>query len=231
MAESSFPATTPVEQVDISEVIAMRIRELLADGKFAPGEQITESATAAAFRVSRGPVREALKRLTQEGLLRSERNRGVFVPIMSIADVDDIYLLREGVESAALERLITRPNPETIEKLSAILDDYEELLARSDWEAADEFDLTFHRELVYSTGSPRLKHAFDTVMVETRMCLRALVFHHPAHPDMGAWHRDILAAIEAGDMEAGRQALRFHNATVLADLAGGIELAATDRVS
>ncbi|MEP7738880.1 GntR family transcriptional regulator [Nocardioides sp. 31GB23] len=196
----------------------------------APGEQITESATAAAFKASRGPVREALKRLTQEGLLRSKRNRGLFVPILSIADVDDIYLLREGVEGPALDRLIARPNPEVIEKLTAILDDYEELLASSDWEAADELDLTFHRELVYSTGSPRLKHAFDTVMVETRMCLRALVVHHTAHPDMGAWDRDILASIEAGDTEAGRRALRFHSATVLADLAGGVAPTAAGRV-
>ena len=231
MADGSFPATTPVQQIDISDVIATRIRELLAEGKFVPGEQITESATATAFKVSRGPVREALKRLTQEGLLRSERNRGVFVPILSVADVDDIYLLREGVECAAIERLIARPDPAVIEKLAAILDDYERLLAKQDWEAADELDLTFHRELVHSTGSPRLTHAFDTVMVETRMCLRALVFHHPKHPDMGAWHRDILGAVERGDAEAGRRAIRYHNATVLADLSGTDATAEDDQVS
>lgn len=66
----------------------------LGAGPIHPGEQLTEASIAAAFQVSRGPVREALKRLTEQGLLVSERNRGVFVPILSDEDVRDIYRLR-----------------------------------------------------------------------------------------------------------------------------------------
>lgn len=218
MPQGAFPATAPIEQVDVGEVIAARLRELLAEGKFVAGEQITEGSTAAAFNVSRGPVREAFKRLTQEGLLKSERNRGVFVPVLSVGDVEDNYLLREAVEGASLERLISRSNPAEYTRLGDLLDRFEQCLAEGAWDLADDLDLTFHKELVHAAGSRRLRHAFDSVIVETRMCLRALGFHHPEHPDMASWHRDILDAAVAGDAEGARRALRFHNATVLKDL-------------
>ena len=77
--------------------------------------------------------------------------------------------------------------------------------------------MMFHRELVYSSESRRLIHAFDTVVVETRMCMRYMLFGHEAHPDMDTWHADILEAAERGDLEAANRALEFHNATVIAD--------------
>lgn len=217
MPQRAFPVIAPVEQLDAGEVIAARLRELLAEGQFAPGEQITEGATAAAFNVSRGPVREAFKRLAQEGLLRSERNRGVFVPVLSVSDVEDNYLLREAVEGASLERLIANPDPEAFARLHDLLERLEQTLAAGAGDAADDLDLAFHKELVHSAGSQRLRHAFEAVIVETRMCLRALKFQHPKHPDMASWHRDILQAAVAGDVEGARRALRFHNATVLND--------------
>jgi DNA-binding GntR family transcriptional regulator len=219
----SLADIAPIEPVDITSTIANRLRDMLAKGRFAPGEQITESSIAAAFHVSRSPVREALKRLTEQGLLRSERNRGVFVPVLSLEDVEDIYRLRGAVELAALCHLVRNPNPDVFARLWRILEKYRENLAVRDWESADELDMTFHRELVHASGSRRLIHAFDTVAVETRMCLRALVFHHPDHPDMDVWHANILRAAEKGDLPAAQRALEFHNATVLADVKRGAE--------
>jgi DNA-binding GntR family transcriptional regulator len=207
----------PIESVDITAVIAGRLRDLLGQGKFAPGEQLTEASIAAAFRVSRGPVREALKRLTEQGLLVSERNRGVFVPVLSNEDVRDIYRLRGAVESAALAELVHNPRPEVFSHLWEILGRYRKCLLARDWENADELDLMFHRELVYASGSRRLIHAFDTVVVETRMCMRYMLFGHVDHPDMDVWHANILEAVERGDLEAANEALNFHNATVIAD--------------
>ncbi|ORB27928.1 hypothetical protein BST38_22475 [Mycolicibacterium parafortuitum] len=203
--------------MDITAVIATRLRDLLGEGKFAPGEQLTEASIAAAFQVSRGPVREALKRLTEQGLLVSERNRGVFVPVLTDDDVRDIYRLRGAVESAALAELVHRPRPEVFSHLWGILGRYRKALQARDWETADELDMMFHRELVYSSESRRLIHAFDTVVVETRMCMRYMLFGHEAHPDMDTWHADILEAAERGDLEAANRALEFHNATVIAD--------------
>jgi DNA-binding GntR family transcriptional regulator len=216
-AKPALVDINPIEPVDITEVIADRLRDLLGQGRFSPGEQLTEASIAAAFQVSRGPVREALKRLTEQGLLVSERNRGVFVPVLSNDDVRDIYRLRGAVEAAALAELVRNPRPETFSHLWEILGRYRKCLRAHDWENADELDLMFHRELVYASGSRRLIHAFDTVAIETRMCMRYMLFGHIDHPDMDTWHADILEAAERGDLDAAHRALEFHNATVIAD--------------
>jgi DNA-binding GntR family transcriptional regulator len=215
---TSLADITPIEPVDVALTVVNRLRDMLAKGRFEPGEQLTEPAIAAAFHVGRGPVREALKRLTEQGLLVSERNRGVFVPVLSIEDVEDIYRLRGAVELAALKAIIQRPDPQAFSRLWVILQEYREHLAVQDWDGADELDMAFHRALVGASGSRRLIQAFATVSVETRMCLRALVFHHPDHPDMEAWHANILRAAEKGDLPAAQRALEFHHSTVLADL-------------
>ncbi len=215
---TSLADIAPIEPVDIALTVADRLRDMLARGRFAPGEQITEPSIAAAFHVGRGPVREALKRLTEQGLLVAERNRGVFVPVMSIKDVEDIYRLRGAIELAALKAIIKNPDPEVFVRLWQVLAQYGEHLQAGDWDAADELDMAFHRELVAASCSRRLTQAFATVSVETRMCLRALVFRHPDHPDMAAWHADILRAAEKGDLPAAQKALEFHNSTVIADL-------------
>ena len=139
----------PIEPVDITAVIANRLRDLLGQGKFAPGEQLTEASIATAFQVSRGPVREALKRLTEQGLLVSERNRGVFVPVLSDEDVRDIYRLRGAVESAALAELVRNPRPETFSHLWSILGRYRKSLRARDWENADELLMDFTAKLAH----------------------------------------------------------------------------------
>ena len=73
-----------------AQLIADQLREQIVQGVFAPGEQINESVLAAQLRTSRGPVREALQRLCQEGILVSRRNRGVFVLELTAHDVKEI---------------------------------------------------------------------------------------------------------------------------------------------
>ena len=84
-----------------STVIADQLRERILDGSFAPGEQISEVQLAARLKMSRGPVREAVQRLAQEGLLVSHRNRGVFVIELDASDIEDVYRGRRAVEKEA----------------------------------------------------------------------------------------------------------------------------------
>src|SRR4051812_50047153 len=75
-------------------------------GVFAPGTQLGEAELAARFEVSRGPLREAMQRLVQEGLLRGERHRGLFVIDLSASDVRDIYLARLAIERTACQLIM-----------------------------------------------------------------------------------------------------------------------------
>src|SRR5919112_4285185 len=89
-----------------AQLIADQLREQIVQGIFRPGEQINESVLAGQLHSSRGPVREALQRLAQEGLLVSHRNRGVFVLELTVDDIREIYAVREAVESTAAEALL-----------------------------------------------------------------------------------------------------------------------------
>ena len=88
----------PVVQESTPGLIAARIREAIATGLIAPGAQISEAAYARQLNVSRGPLREGLQRLAQEGLLTAHRNRGLFVIEMTPENVVDMYIARAAVE-------------------------------------------------------------------------------------------------------------------------------------
>ena len=96
---------TPLVQESTPAIIARQLHEAIAGGDFPPGSQLTESGLAADLGVSRGPLREAMQRLTAEGLLVSYRNRGLFVVSMDDDEIRDMYVARTAVERAAIERL------------------------------------------------------------------------------------------------------------------------------
>ena len=97
---------TPVVQETTPALIARQLRRAIGQGELAPGEQLNEAELSRHLGVSRGPLREAMQRLTQEGLLVSIRNRGVFVIEVTDDDVRDMYLARAAVERAAAARVI-----------------------------------------------------------------------------------------------------------------------------
>src|SRR5262245_25137287 len=118
-------ATNPIKPIvrsTLATIVTERLRELVIAGQYAPGTQLSEMELAEQFGVSRGPVREALVRLVQVGLLERIPNRGVFVPNVGDEDLDDIYLAREAVESAALRVLLRRGDdvPALITRLRGI---------------------------------------------------------------------------------------------------------------
>src|SRR5260370_31403882 len=100
-------------------MVTDRLRELIVEGAYEPGEQLNEVDLASRFGTSRGPIREGLRQLVHEGLLRSEPHRGAFVPYLSNEDIRDVYQAREAIETAAAKQLI---EGETNAHVSAALD-------------------------------------------------------------------------------------------------------------
>ncbi len=104
MADKNATSTS-IPRTTLASMVGERIRASILDGDVVPGTQLNEVELAASFGVSRGPVREAIQRLIQEGLLRSEPHRGVFLPLLTTADIEDIFLTREALESTALRNI------------------------------------------------------------------------------------------------------------------------------
>src|SRR5947209_17117271 len=96
----------PVNRDSTAGIIAAQLRAAIMTGALPPGTQLGETDLAARFQVSRGPLREAMQRLVSEGLLRSERHRGLFVIDLEPGDVFDIYSARWAIERAAAVRIM-----------------------------------------------------------------------------------------------------------------------------
>jgi DNA-binding GntR family transcriptional regulator len=196
------PQLEPVSRQSTAAIIADRLRDAITRGSFPPGAQLGEVDLAARLGVSRGPLREAMQRLVQEGLLRGERHRGLFVVELGLADVHDVYAARLVVEQAAATMILERGMPEAV---AALTDAQQALVAAAgtgDPVRLADADQQFHTTLVRMSGSPRLERMALTLLAESRMCLIALQATRPAPEQLVLEHQLLLDAVEAGN--AGR---------------------------
>lgn len=208
---------TPIAPRATTDLIADQVRALLAAGAYPQGSQITEAELAEALGVSRGPIREALQRLVQEGVLNSHRNRGLFVSRISRDDLIDIYRLREALEVSAMELVMNHEDSSFVRQARKLLSRMATLTSAKDIRRVTDVDFAFHELLINESRSPRLARAFSTLSLETRICLEALE-SAGSQSDNVALHTRIVDAIEARDLPAARAAMRAHNDSVLQDL-------------
>lgn len=208
-AKNSSPSRIP--RATFASMVGERIRSNIIDGVLPPGSQLNEVELAETFGVSRGPVREAMQRLIQEGLLRSEPHRGVFVPVMSADDIDDIYLAREALETAAVRRITgTSRAASAYKAIDKIVRAMETAERADDWKTVANRDLDFHTVLVAAAESPRLERMFTTVISETRLCLGMLTAAYDARDDLVEEHRQICEMIREDDTAGAMAVLKKH---------------------
>lgn len=192
----------PIKRSTLSSMVAERLRELVISGAYAPGAQLSEVELAERFGVSRGPIREGLQRLVQDGLLRSEPHRGVFVPKVSDADIADIYLAREAIEGAAIRLLTAMPDrTATIATLRDLVSQMRSAASAGRWNRVAELDMRFHSEVVKASGSPRLERMYSTLIDETRVLL-AMTANVAGREDLVDEHAQIAEQIAAGKPDA-----------------------------
>ncbi len=226
MSRSVRPARTvpavvkPLEQESTAAMVANRIRQAIARGDIAPGSQLGEAEYARQLGVSRGPLREGLQRLTQEGLLVAYRNRGLFVVEMTPENAADMYLAREAVERAAAGQIHRCAPARSADALLTVIDEMTAASLAGDRSRVTEADLDFHQVLVAQAASPRLTRMHDTLLTETRMCLAAI---EPDYPDDDriAEHREIATSFRRGDPILTDRLLVAHMADGLARLLAG----------
>ncbi len=188
---------SPVEQESTPSIVAEKLRQAIAYGALTPGTQLGEAELARKLGVSRGPLREGMQRLTQEGLLIAIRNRGVFVNTMDAGEIRDMYLAREAIERTASRQILQGDYASAGDALLAVVD---EMAAAKDLDEVSEADMRFHEVLVELAGSPRLSRLHQTFLVETRMCVHALADTYDAPADRVSEHQTLAGAIRSGDV-------------------------------
>ncbi|GAA3593505.1 GntR family transcriptional regulator [Agrococcus terreus] len=194
-------------------VIADQLRESIIDGAFAPGDQVNEALVASRLNVSRGPVREALHRLVQEGLLLARPNRGVFVQELDARDVAEVFAAREVIECAAGEIVTGRDadrREAAADRLTAIVDRMQAAFDAGDWPRLGRIDLEFHTALVADAGNSRLDRAYATLATEALICLTHFPGAYPERSNVVPGHRELIELVRSGTMEELHRALHEH---------------------
>lgn len=193
-----------------ADLIAEYLRDRILDGTFPPSTSINEVQLAAQLDISRGPVREAVQRLVQEGLLVSTRNRGTSVVELGPEDIEDIYAARNAIEREAGRLVLRNDTTELTAKLDAVLDRMFQALENDKWHDVATADLKFHQTIVQATGSSRLERMFSTLAAETLLCVRQFQNVFERKETILEQHRRLRDFIAAGDEDGYLAEIEWH---------------------
>jgi DNA-binding GntR family transcriptional regulator len=198
-----------VKEHSLTSALKTELERLIFDGKIRAGERINESTLAAHFKTSRGPLREALQALGEQGLISFARNRGAFVRQIGLEEAEELYDLRAALDDEVGRKLAGRlsgKQAQTLEALLAKMDGY----ARDNDIARYYVDnLKFHDLLVQYAGNKRLADIYRRVIKELHL-FRLQGLYAGGAKVSNVEHRAILKAIRSGDAGAAGQALRDH---------------------
>ena len=194
------------------------LRDAIVACELAPGQQISENELAAVLGVSRTPVREALARLREDGLVEIVPQLGTFVSRISVAAVDDAQFLREALECSAVRLAAERCAAADVDALQELLAGQQRARDAGDAAAFFVLDDDLHATLCELSGRP----IAWTVVARANGQLnrvRRLSLAEPRYlAEMLAEHKTVVDAVADNDPDAAETALRHHLRMVLSDL-------------
>jgi DNA-binding GntR family transcriptional regulator len=191
---------------------ASALRRRILSGKVRPGRPLREVALAAELGVSRNTLREILLVLASEGLVQHVPHHGARVVQLRVRDARDIYLVRQLIESAAIERAASRPL-EASEYLSTAVERLADAAAAHDLDQLVEADLGFHRSLAALLESDRLSALFRTIETQLRLAFSIVAFtdrEYEQPEPLVDEHRQLHRLITDGDAMRAKEALLAH---------------------
>ncbi|WP_017814827.1 MULTISPECIES: GntR family transcriptional regulator [Paenibacillus] len=144
------------------EAIACQLRLQIINEQIKPGEIISENRVAADFGTSRSPVRDALKTLSGEGLIRLER-MGAVVLGLNLEDVKELYDVRYLIESFAQQQLAQQDNAVLVTQLDRIIDKMKLAVKHGDYVDFAYQDFTFHEAIVMHAQHKRMIHLWNSI--------------------------------------------------------------------
>jgi DNA-binding GntR family transcriptional regulator len=202
--------SSSLKRETMSAQISTLLRRAILTGELAPGQQIVESALALRLGASRGPLREAMRQLIDEGLLVNVPYTGTRVVDISVQDVDDIFAMRTCLEQFAFEQIWDRRDDDFKAKLENLNANLKTAIDASDHVAAIEAELDLHGLAYEHSGNRLLLNTWTGLRGHLQMYWAA---HHNAHGTTGPRREshDSYVQHALGDsLHAMQQELRDH---------------------
>jgi DNA-binding GntR family transcriptional regulator len=202
----------PLPDQSLSDAVVDRIRAAIWSGVYAPGDRLVERRLAHEFGISHIPLREALARLTEEGLVEKLPRRGARVASLTPRMLEEVSSLRVVLEQFVVRRLKDRFTDEAHAELQEIVDRMVEAAEKHDLVSVHELDQQFHQRLWEQTDHALL------VELAAQMRSRTSHFYRAAAASLGPdevrrhadSHQQLLDVIASGDRRAAERAMQQH---------------------
>jgi DNA-binding GntR family transcriptional regulator len=182
------------------------IEKLILSGGLRPGDKIGEAEMALRLGVSRGPIREAFRGLEEVGLVRFEKNRGVFVREVDLAQVDQNYVVRAALEALAARLLAEKISDDEVQELRTVIKRMEKAVARDEAAEYGALNVGLHRRIVEMAGNTKLMEIYSRITKELMLFRRRSLAPRSTLDE----HRDIVEKIAAHDPAGASQAILNH---------------------
>ncbi|MDR7321870.1 MULTISPECIES: GntR family transcriptional regulator [Catenuloplanes] len=190
-----------------AERVADILRDRITEGVFTPGTRLSEESLREALGVSRNTLREAFRLLAHEGLLEHQLNRGVFVRLLTSADIRDLYAIRRILECGALRNLDALP-VEAADRLRAAIETADAAAERGDWGAVGTANMRFHQAIADLSGSRRVAESVRALLAELRLVFLVVADPRALHEPYVAGNRALYELLAAGDLRTAEEALQ-----------------------
>lgn len=204
------PTIALLQTSSLASVVQQEVERAILAGEYAPGTKLTEAMLASKLGVSRGPVREAFRMLEEAGLVRTEKNRGVFVRDIPMDEAVEIFDLRAAMDELVGRQLAANITPAQLKEIRALVDAMEKAVKSEDAYNYHLLNLRFHDRLVEMAGNRKLTAIYRKLIKELSLFRRLNLADGWLLPISAGEHRLILKAIAAGDPDAAGRAMFQH---------------------
>jgi DNA-binding GntR family transcriptional regulator len=198
-----------LHRVSVADQVVAVLRQKILEGEIRPGAPLQEIPLASSLGVSRNTMREALRVLSLEGLLKRNIHRGVTVAELSLKDVREIYQLRHLLEVSAV-LAGKKAEREVFEQLGSLVEQYERAARARDWVSAVAFDLQFHGRLISFHQNRRLETFYQKVLGELRVGMVLVDRSHDDPETLIRVHRKLFQLLSAGKFRESATLLGQH---------------------
>lgn len=212
----------PVRET-IGAAVYRELREAILSARLPMGMRINEVELASDWRISRTPVRDALRRLEAEGLVQAAPGRGMIVPVPTRADVDELYVLREALEGMAARLAAERATPQSLAHLNLLLKAYGAALKNDDAAQLVLTDGALHDAVAQMAQNRRLEQAAQVARLRVHQVhVRTFTLKGRA----GRTFREmatLVAAIRTRNASRAEASMRAHLTGLRADVAAAFD--------
>ena len=215
----------------LREQIYGLVRGLILTGKIGPGEVIDEKEIASLLKISRTPVREAVKKLSDEHLVDVIAQSGTKASLIDPHEVEQAYLIRRALEMESAAQAASRMTDDHADALSDLLLIHARMIERKDYEEAIATDDRFHRSIAEISDLPRLWRAVEISKAQLDRCRYMMLPRAGEAEATLEHHREIIRALMSRDPERARLAMGAHLDKAYATTAEVLQMEAMKKAS